>query len=202
MSRPASLQVGISAHDIVAVIFSVIGRRLVSNTQSGRSLSARHCATASIGLFTEESTCLPTSWVATVPPPGNGTYVNLAPVACSIATVMIWSSCFEPVPPILNLLGPPALTAATYSFADLYGVSALTHKTNSSSASIATGVKSRQLNGTPVASGVVNRFDSVMMILCGLPLSPLTSRNPSAPAPPALLMTTIDCFIRLCLTTM
>ena len=38
-----------------------------------------------------------------------------------------------------------------------------------SSASIATGVSSSQLNGTPVASGVVNRFDRVMMILCGLP---------------------------------
>ncbi len=114
---------------------------------------------------------------------------------------MIWSSCREPVPPILNRsLGFPlfALAAPMYSLALLYGVSALTHSTNWSSASIATGVRSRQLNGTPVASGVVNRFDSVMMILCGSPLAPLTSRNPSAPAPPALLMTTIDCFIRLC----
>ena len=30
---------------------------------------------------------------------------------------------------------------------------------------MATGVMSFQLNGTPVPSGVVNRFDSVMMIL-------------------------------------
>ena len=45
-----------------------------------------------------------------------------------------------------------------------------------------------QLNGTPVASGVVNRLDSVMTILCGSPLAPLTSRKPSAPAPPALLI--------------
>ena len=49
---------------------------------------------------------------------------------------------------------------------------------NSSSASIATGVMSSQLNGTPVASGVVNRFDRVMMILCGLRAEPLTSRKP------------------------
>ena len=55
----------------------------------------------------------------------------------------------------------------------LYGVSALTHSTNWSSASIATGVRSFQLNGTPVASGVVNRFDSVMMILCGIALGVL-----------------------------
>ena len=67
---------------------------------------------------------------------------------------------------------------------------------------MATGVRSFQLNGMPVASGVVNRFDSVMMSLCGLPREPFTSRKPSPPAPPALLMTTIDCFIRLCLVTM
>ncbi len=46
--------------------------------------------------------------------------------------------------------------------------SAFTHSTNSSSASIATGVRSFQLKGMPVASGVVKRFESVMMILCGL----------------------------------
>ncbi len=54
----------------------------------------------------------------------------------------------------------------------------------------------------PVASGVVNRFDSVMTSLCGLPCAALTSRKPSPPAPPDLLITTIDCFIRLCLDTM
>ncbi len=59
-----------------------------------------------------------------------------------------------------------------------------------------------QLKGTPVAIGVVNRFDSVMMILCGSPLASLTSRKPSAPAPPDLLTTTIDSFISLCLTMM
>ncbi len=77
---------------------------------------------------------------------------------------MIWSSCLEPVPPILNVPFA-ALAASMYSFAVLYGFSALTHRTNSSSASIATGVRSFQLKGMPVASGVVNRFDSVMMIL-------------------------------------
>ena len=83
----------------------------------------------------------------------------------------------------------------------MYGVSAFTQSTNSSSASIATGVRSFQLNGTPVASGVVNRLDSVMMILCGSPFAPLTSRKPSAPAPPDLLTTTSGCFIRLFLAT-
>ena len=67
---------------------------------------------------------------------------------------------------------------------------------------MATGVRSFQLNGMPVPSGVVNRFDSVMTSLCGLPLEPLTSRKPSPPAPPALLITTIGCFIRLCLVMM
>jgi hypothetical protein len=51
------------------------------------------------------------------------------------------------------------------------------------------------LNGTPVASGVVNTLDSVITILFGLPADALTSRKPSAPAPPDLLMTTSDCSI-------
>ncbi len=124
--------------------------------------------------------------------------MNLVPgSAFSIATVMIWSSCLDPVPPILNLDGPAALTASRYSFAVLYGVSALTQSTNWSSASIATGVRSFQLNGTPVASGVVNRLESVMMILLGSPLASLTARKPSAPAPPDLLTTISGCFIRL-----
>src|SRR5262245_40000793 len=87
------------------------------------------------------------------------------------------------------------------SSTDLYGVSALTQSTNSSSASIATGVRSFQLKGMPVASGVVNRFDSVMMILCGLLRELLTSRKPSPPAPPALLITTSGDFMRLYLVT-
>ena len=67
---------------------------------------------------------------------------------------------------------------------------------------MATGVKSFQLNGMPVASGVVNRFDSVITSLCGFPFEFLTSRKPSPPAPPALLMTTMDWFISLCLVMM
>src|SRR6266851_10383463 len=112
---------------------------------------------------------------------------------------MIWSSWREPVPAILNLPGPATFAPSTYSLAVFYGVAAFTHSTNWSSAIIFTGVSSFQLKGTPVASGVVKRFDSVMMILCGSPLAPFTSRKPSAPAPPALLMTTIDCFISPCL---
>src|SRR5687767_12141191 len=123
--------------------------------------------------------------------------MNFVPVAFSRPTVMIWSSCLEPVPPILNLLAHADFTAATYSPAVLYGVCAFTHSTNWSSAIIDTGVMSFQWNGTPVAIGVVNTFDSVMTILCGLPREFLTSRKPSAPAPPDLLMTTIDSFISL-----
>src|SRR5688572_12300897 len=40
-----------------------------------------------------------------------------------------------------------------------------------------------------------------MMILCWSPFDALTSRKPSAPAPPDLLIGTTDCFIRLCLAT-
>src|SRR5687768_8720857 len=174
---------------------------LLSNTHSGRSAPERQCATASIGLLTDELMCLPTSCTATSPPPLNGTYVIFLPAAFSSATVTIWSSCLEPVPPILYCPSVPALTAARYSFAVLYGASAGTQSTNSSSASIATGVMSFQLNGTPVASGVVNRLESVMMILCGSLFAPFTSRKPSAPAPPDLLTTTNGCFIRLCFAT-
>src|SRR5512142_2093592 len=94
-----------SCHDMSLVTLALYGIRWVSNTHNGRSLPARHCATASIGLLTDESMCLPTSCTATSPPPLYGTYVNLAPVFCSISAVMIWSSCFDPVPPILNLPG-------------------------------------------------------------------------------------------------
>ena len=64
-----------------------------------------------------------------------------------------------------------------------------------------TGVRSRQLKGTPVASGVVNRFDSVITILCGSPAAPLMARKPSAPAPPDLLTTMIGCLLRLFFAT-
>src|SRR5688572_988196 len=112
---------------------------------------------------------------------------------------MIWSSCLAPVPPIFILPGPAFFVASMNSLAFLYGVFAFTQRMKLSSASICTGVRSRQLNGTPVASGVVNRLESVMMILCGSPDAPFTSRKPSAPAPPALLIGRIDCFIRPCL---
>ena len=67
---------------------------------------------------------------------------------------------------------------------------------------MATGVKSVQVNGTPVASGVVNRFERVMMIFSGSPFEFLTSRKPCAPAPPDSLMTTIGCDSRLFFCTM
>src|SRR6185436_3918116 len=40
-----------------------------------------------------------------------------------------------------------------------------------------------------------------MTILWASPFDALTSRKPSAPAPPDLLIGTTDCFIRLCLAT-
>jgi hypothetical protein len=61
---------------------------------------------------------------------------------------------------------------------------------NSSSASRATGVRSFQLNGTPVWSGVVKRLESVMMIVWASPDLAFTYVKPSAPAPPALFTTT------------
>ena len=61
----------------------------------------------------------------------------------------------EPVPPILKVSGGAAFTASRNCLAVLYGVSALTHSRNSSSAIIATGFSVRQLNGRPVAIGRV-----------------------------------------------
>ena len=114
---------------------------------------------------------------------------------------MIWSSCAEPVPPIF--IGPFfSLTAAMYSFAVLYGVSAFTHRMNWSSARRAIGVRSFQLNGTPVWSGVVKRFESVMMIVWASPFLPFTWRKPSAPAPPDLLTTMIGRGDSLCFSAM
>ena len=37
-----------------------------------------------------------------------------------------------------------------------------------------TGVRSFQLNGTPVCSGVVKRLERVMTMTCGLPLLSFT----------------------------
>src|SRR5688572_23697782 len=191
MSTPASLQVGISLQAMSAVTFSVSLILSLSKTQSGLVLPAFQNETCSIGLFTVELTWLPTRAFATSPPPFSEMYLNFAPVACSSPTVMIWSSCLEPVPAMTNLPAS-ALAASMYSGAVLYGESAFTQRTNSSSASIATGVASSQLNGMPVASGVVNRLDRVMMILWGLPLESFMSRKPSPPDPPPLLTTTSD----------
>ena len=66
---------------------------------------------------------------------------------------------------------------------------------------LATGIPFSYKDITPVASGVVNRLLSVMTILCGFPLSPFTSRKPSAPAPPDLLTTMIGCAISLFFAT-
>jgi hypothetical protein len=41
----------------------------------------------------------------------------------------------------------------------------------------------RQLNGTSVPSGVMNKLPRTMTVLCELPWEPLTSRKPLAPAP-------------------
>ena len=113
------------------------------------------------------------------------------PAAVSSSTPMSWSSCLLPVPPSLKVPGGAARKASSRSLAVLCGDAALTHSTNWSSASICTGVMSRQLKSTPVASGAVNRFDSVITSLCGLPLLALMSIRPSMPELPALLTTLI-----------
>src|SRR5712692_809353 len=127
--------------------------------------------------------------------------MNLRPSPCSSWIVRIWSSCAEPVPPIFLPAGF-SFTAAMYSLAVLYGVSAFTQRMNWSSAIRAIGVRSRQLNGMPVWSGVVNRFESVMMIVWASPFLPLTSMNPSAPAPPDLFTTMIGRGESLCFSAM
>src|SRR5215212_1615381 len=73
MSRPCSLQVGMSCHDLPLAIGSVCSIRFSSKTQSGFSSPARHCETASIGLFTLDVMWPPTSCAATSPPPLYGT---------------------------------------------------------------------------------------------------------------------------------
>src|SRR5207245_10685411 len=95
-----------------------------------------------------------------------------------------------------------SVTAAIASLAGLYGVSAFTHRMNWSSAMRAMGVRSFQLKGTPVCSGVVKRFESVMMIVYASPFLPFTCRNPSAPAPPDLFTAMMGCGESLCVAAM
>jgi len=67
MSTPsASFTVGMSFQ-------SASGMRAVSKTASGRTRPALQWLTHSIGLFTVESTCLPTRFTHTSPPPLKGT---------------------------------------------------------------------------------------------------------------------------------
>src|SRR5678816_2343592 len=114
---------------------------------------------------------------------------------------MIWSSCFAPVQMLALDNFVLWVNAKTpYKTAKEY-IEAAKKAGPGKMKMGGTGVRSRQLNGTPVASGVVNRFESVMMILCGSPEAFFTSRKPSAPAPPALLIGSSDSFIRLCLAT-
>src|ERR1043165_3258982 len=51
MSRPWLLQVGMSLQAMSPAILSFTGRFVLSKTQSGFNWPARHCATASIGLY-------------------------------------------------------------------------------------------------------------------------------------------------------
>ena len=52
---------------------------------------------------------------------------------------------------------------------------------------MATGVMSFQQNGTPVPYGVVNRLDSVMMMLCGSPFDFLHLQEAFGTRPAALV---------------
>src|SRR6185437_12640142 len=66
----------------------------------------------------------------------------------------------------------------------------------------ATGVVSRQLNGSFVASGTLYRFESTIMILFGSPALSFTSMNPCPPPPPFSMTTMNGCFVRWCFAAM
>src|SRR4051812_5552080 len=151
-STPCSLQVGMSFHDCVSVTLLLYWIRSLSNTHSARTWFARHTSRFSDGLLTLAWVWLPTSCVAASPPDLYGRYANLAPVFFSMNTVSTWSSRREPVPPILKG-GFAVLAASMNSLVVLYGICAVSHSTNSSSAMTDTGVRSRQLNGSFAASG-------------------------------------------------
>ena len=76
--------------------------RSLSKTHSARTCPARQTSRFSDGLLTFAAVWLPTSWVAASPPDLYGRYANFAPVFFSMKTERMWSSRFEPVPPILN----------------------------------------------------------------------------------------------------
>src|SRR3954463_4350192 len=134
-----------SFHDCVSVTLLLYWMRSLSNTQSARTWLARHTSRFSDGLFTLDCVWLPTSCVAASPPDLYGRYANFAPVFFSRNTVSTWSSRFEPVPPILNEF---FFASSMNSFVVLAGTSLLVQSTNSSSATTATGVSSRQSKGT------------------------------------------------------
>src|SRR5262249_58663805 len=115
---------------------------------------ARHTSRFSEGLLTFDCVWLPTSWVAASPPDLYGRYANFAPVFFSMKTASTWSSRREPVPPILNC-GFADLAAAMNSFTFLWGSVVLSHSTNWSSATSATGVTPRQLNGVLAEIGTM-----------------------------------------------
>src|SRR5882724_7535536 len=67
-SRPSSLHVGTSFHDMLPATLVLYSMRSLSKTQSARTWPARHTSRFSDGLLTFEAVWLPTSWVAPVPP--------------------------------------------------------------------------------------------------------------------------------------
>ena len=115
---------------------------------------------------------------------------------------MIWSSCFEPVPPILMVLGARGLHGVDVFLRGLvrrigidpeHELVERQHRDR------------RQVVPVERHAGRKRRGEQVRQRdddLVRVALASLTSRKPSAPAPPDLLTTIIGCFISLCLVTM
>src|SRR5690349_25173255 len=120
-----------SFHDCLSVTLFLYWMRSLSNTHKARTCPARQTSAFSDGLLTLACVWLPTSCVAASPPDLYGRYANLAPVFFSMNTVSTWSSRREPVPPILNG-GSAALAASVNSFVVLYGICAVSHRSNPS----------------------------------------------------------------------
>jgi len=177
--------------------------RFWSNTHSGRSLPARHCATL-------RSDCSLSSRRAYRPAAprrrrrAERDVGDLAPVCCSIATVMIWSSCLRRCPPsscawralpcaISRHRCTPWSICRVFRIHPQHELIERHHLHRRQIAPVEGGV-ARERRGKQVGQG---DDDLVRVAVCALDVE-----EALAPALPGLLITTIDCFIKWCLTMM